>query len=254
MKCDYGCEREARYQLKNKKWCCCKSTKSCPEIIKKSSISRIGSKRSKEQKINISLSHIGQRSSKKGKTYDQIYGERSNEIKIKMRRSKLLTRDIKKIEVKFPFLYQVEDFKLFKNIVKVRCKNSSCNKWFEPSYTQIYERHRALTKPSGFEENNFYCSNECKESCILYGSSGSLTTYADNKVFINYVLERDDYKCQYCEGKAEHVHHERPKKKEPFFALDPDLAWSVCKKCHYKYGHKTGTECSTGNLSKVICL
>jgi hypothetical protein len=35
------------------------------------------------------------------------------------------------------------------------------------------------------------------------------------------------------------------------FALDPDLAWSVCKKCHYKKGHKD--ECNVGNLSKMNC-
>jgi hypothetical protein len=30
--------------------------------------------------------------------------------------------------------------------------------------------------------------------------------------------------------------------------------WSCCEECHYKYGHKSGTECSTGNLANKICL
>jgi hypothetical protein len=32
--CSYGCGREAKYQLKNGKWCCSKSHNSCPAIIK----------------------------------------------------------------------------------------------------------------------------------------------------------------------------------------------------------------------------
>jgi len=38
MICDYGCGNEAKYQLKNKKWCCSKSFTQCPEIRYKNSI------------------------------------------------------------------------------------------------------------------------------------------------------------------------------------------------------------------------
>mgnify|MGYP005628491393 CR=1 FL=1 len=34
-KCDYGCNRKAKHQFKNKKWCCDKSTSSCPGVRKK---------------------------------------------------------------------------------------------------------------------------------------------------------------------------------------------------------------------------
>ena len=44
--------------------------------------------------------------------------------------------------------------------------------------------------------------------------------------------------------------HKQPQKLEPFFTLDPDLAWSICKKCHFKYGHKD--ECSIGNLIREV--
>jgi hypothetical protein len=43
-------------------------------------------------------------------------------------------------------------------------------------------------------------------------------------------------------------------KLQPFHALDPEYAWSCCEKCHYKKGHKKGTECSTGNLAAKICM
>ena len=37
MKCEYGCNREATVQLKNKRWCCEKSSNSCPENKRKNS-------------------------------------------------------------------------------------------------------------------------------------------------------------------------------------------------------------------------
>jgi hypothetical protein len=38
MTCDYGCGSVARYQLKNKKWCCSKNSSMCLEVRKKNSI------------------------------------------------------------------------------------------------------------------------------------------------------------------------------------------------------------------------
>lgn len=35
--CDFGCGQIAHYQLKNGKWCCCKSYHSCPELRRKNS-------------------------------------------------------------------------------------------------------------------------------------------------------------------------------------------------------------------------
>ena len=63
------------------------------------------------------------------------------------------------------------------------------------------------------------------------------------------IFKRQNGLCEYCGKKAQHAHHIKPKKLEPFFALDPDYGVACCKKCHYKYGHKSGTECSTGGLA-----
>ena len=41
MKCHY-CENDAKYQLKNGKWCCKKSANSCPEQRKKNSAAKKG--------------------------------------------------------------------------------------------------------------------------------------------------------------------------------------------------------------------
>ena len=42
MLCEYGCEQEAQFQLKNGKWCCSERYNSCPELKRKNSISKAG--------------------------------------------------------------------------------------------------------------------------------------------------------------------------------------------------------------------
>lgn len=175
---------------------------------------------------------------------------------------------IEKLIERYPFFSEIEEMRYDpenKNDIQVHCKNSKClnakeqGGWFTPSGIQLSERIRQLENSEGNDGSYFYCSDKCKEECSLYNyryinkenKEETIYTSEDYKIFRHFVLQRDNYKCQYCGEKAEHVHHERPQKLEPFFALDPDLAWSVCKKCHYKKGHKD--ECSTGKLSSKIC-
>lgn len=51
MLCEYGCGEEAKYQLKNGKWCCSKHYQSCKGLKKKNSISN--SHRTIEEKKRI---------------------------------------------------------------------------------------------------------------------------------------------------------------------------------------------------------
>jgi hypothetical protein len=37
MLCNYGCNQEAKFQLKNKKWCCSPKSNSCPKLREKNS-------------------------------------------------------------------------------------------------------------------------------------------------------------------------------------------------------------------------
>jgi hypothetical protein len=193
-----------------------------------------------------------------------------NKIDVKYKKSIGRKNSIKILKIKYPFFSRIEEMrynpdKPGEKEIQVHCKNHLCPNskeqggWFTPTYSQLYERIRQLENNSGNDGSYFYCSDECKNECPLYGlqvdlfkeTSEKLYTQSEYQQFRQYVLERDNYKCQYCGQEAEHVHHERPQKLEPFFALDPDLAWSVCKKCHYKYGHKD--ECSTGNLANMVC-
>jgi len=46
--CNYGCGEEAKYQLKNGKWCCSKFSCQCSSIRLKNRNKNIGRKQSKE--------------------------------------------------------------------------------------------------------------------------------------------------------------------------------------------------------------
>jgi hypothetical protein len=234
--CDYGCGREAKYQLKNGKKCCSKSQNSCPLIRKKNSKAKKGKPRSEKTKIKISKSMKGS-----------------------------LKYTLKDYKERCPFLFTIEKLKETKTReIQGHCKNHNCENskekggWFTLTRTQIYHRIKALMIPKGFGESNFYCSQYCKDTCILYRRKGD--PYKDNnlpytpgeiQVYNKNVLDRENGLCEYCGEPAEHVHHIFPKKLEPFFALDPDYGVACCAKHHYKYAHKD--ECSTGNLAKIVC-
>lgn len=145
----------------------------------------------------------------------------------------------------------------------VRCHNSDCRKWFVPKLFEVKNRKRSFcVGDNGW--NNFYCTNKCKDGCPVYGkqkyregegpgASEPPYTSQEYQLYRKVVLERENYVCEYCGKKAAEVHHEKSQKTDPIFALDPDYGHACCKECHYKYGHKKGTECSTGNLAKKIC-
>jgi hypothetical protein len=174
---------------------------------------------------------------------------------------------IEKIKIKYPFFSKIEEMRYNpekENEIQVHCKNHDCpnskekSGWFTPTRGQLFERIRQLEKEFGNEGSYFYCSVKCKNTCPVYRLQNDpykkekkLYTEEEYQTFRKFVLERDNYICQFCGEKATEVHHERPQKLEPFFALDLDYALSCCKDCHYKYGHKN--ECSTGNLALKIC-
>ena len=62
--CDYGCEKIAKHQFKNGKWCCENYFAKCPEERRKKSIRCIGRNQSEESKEKSRQSNIGQKRSK----------------------------------------------------------------------------------------------------------------------------------------------------------------------------------------------
>ena len=285
--CDYKCGQKATHQFKNGKWCCSDNFRRCPSVRKKNSDSSkgtpsgmLGKHLSDEHKKKISLKMKGRLIS--NTTRDKISKYQKGKIvSVETRKKISESRKGKYKGVYNPNwkggyfskgipLYDNFKDKLVekirrndddKNILEVKCSYNMCGKWFVPSLWDVYHRIECLDDVNGMGEGKLYCSEKCKMKCPIYGlnydpiekinKDGNLYNYANHQLFREFVLKRDKHKCQYCGKQAEHVHHERPQKLEPFFALDPDLAWSVCKKCHYEKAHKD--ECSTGKLAKIKC-
>ncbi len=286
--CDYGCGQEAKYQFKNGKWCCSKTHRSCPEICIKVSEALKGKKRSsfsEETRVKMSESKKGKKRSpfseetrrimseaKKGKNHPMYRKHHSEETKRKMgeaRKGKILT--IEQIKERYPFFSRIEEMrynpdKPGEKEIQVHCKNSECENskekggWFTPSGSQMAERIRQLENKDGNGGSYFYCSQTCKDECILYNLHSD--PYKENKdlpytqeeleIWKTQVKILDKSKCQICGTENDiHVHHIIPKKLEPFFALDPVNGICLCKECHYKYGHKE--ECSAWNIANRKC-
>ena len=216
---------------------------------------------------NPMFGKVGYWKDKQRPYHSLIMTGRVSPLKGKKNIKKRLT--IKEWRKKYPLFSKVEEMrynpkKPEEKEIQVHCKNHNCPNskeqggWFTPTRVQFQERLRNL-EINGLDNSYFYCSDECKNECPLYNlrsdpykKTEEYYTDEEYQTFRKFVLKRDNYKCQYCGEEANHVHHERPQKLEPFFSLDLDFAWSCCEKCHYEKGHKD--ECSTGNLANKICI
>ncbi len=142
-------------------------------------------------------------------------------------------------------------------ILTVGCVN--CNRMFTPNITIVAHRVRYLEGKITCE-NRFYCSDECKIICPIFGQykypkgykSSFEYTDEEYEIWRREVMIRAGYKCEYCGNRATDAHHIKPKILEPFFALDPDYGLACCEECHYKRAHKD--ECNTALISNTICV
>ena len=221
---------------------------------------------SKETRKKQSISMKGKNTGPRPKEVGKKISEALKNKPFSEERKLTLKNNLEDYKEKYPFLFVVEELREIKNKeIQGRCKNHNCENskekggWFTLTKTQLQERIRQLYNINGNGGAYFYCSQHCKDTCILHGlrsdpfKSNNLLpyTYVEYQTFRTFILERDNHICQFCGEPATDVHHERPQKLEPFSALDPDFAWSCCEKCHYEKGHKD--ECSTGNLAKIVC-
>ncbi len=288
MICDYGCGQKAIHQFKNGKWCCENNWRKCTfqkTIISKKSKGKnnpmYGTCHTNHSKTKMSISqkNKGPCSLETKKKMSISQKRRWDKITYLEKRliyqNRILT--IENIIEKYYLFSKIEEMrynpeKPDKKEIQGRCKNHKCpnskekDGWFTPTRIQLAERIRQLESPTGTGGSYFYCSAECKSQCPLY----NLNSDIEAKMFLNdnlklwytqgeltiwgkFVLERENYICEYCGESAVHAHHERPKKLEPFFALDPDNGIAACVECHFKYGHPIHTFCSTGMLATTIC-
>jgi len=269
--CSFGCGQQAKFKFKNGKLCCNKYVNKCSINSKKLSI---GKKLIPIKTTELCSFGCGQQAKFKFKNGKLCCSNHLIKCPInnkKMRNNHKLI--INKIKEKYPIFYKTEDLRYNpknpnEKEIQVRCKYNKCknskknNGWFTPTRGQLHQRIEAIEKPKGYGESNFYCSDECKEKCDLFGLRSDplkdtiqLYTSAEINIWRQEVLRRqkDEYGynfCELCDSRIDlQAHHEKSQKTHPGMTLDPDNGIILCKDCHYKYGHKTGTECSTGNLA-----
>ena len=142
--------------------------------------------------------------------------------------------------------------------LQVRCNESSCRKWFRPTYKQVRARLRVFNGVAAGQQN-FYCSEECKNSCSTFGQKcypKGFKRYRENNrpdqpQWRKMVLERDNYTCQICgyhspDGKNLIAHHIDPVIRNPIESMDIDNGITLCKPCDTKVHQLPG--CSPSEL------
>jgi len=242
MICEYGCGKEAKYKLKNGKWCCNKFFQQCPakKIYGKKPWNKGKKGIYSEETINKMRKNSSQL---KGKTYEEIHGI-DKAIFLKELRGKELSKRLKgqipwnkgkkdiysietikrisKSNIKtiddykkdYPKFFKIEDVKLINNKIYVRCKK--CNNWFEPSKTQFRERIRSIKKPSGNANCFMFCSDECKYTSNDYFKSFRVDPETLSKFklysskvwkFTNYSLKKYSKKIKNFELRGRNKYH-----------------------------------------------
>lgn len=138
------------------------------------------------------------------------------------------------------------------NILNVKC--TYCGKWYRPTNTEVQNRIQGI---NGIQqsENRFYCSNECKELCPIFGQYVYPKDFKASKpqtevdpTLRKMVFERDNYQCQKCESNCNlHCHHIIPASQNPILANDMDSCITLCKECHIEV-HQNTPGCSYYDL------
>jgi hypothetical protein len=192
--------------------------------------------------------------------------KRSNEEKIaiskRMSKGGVVKNNLPLFDTYAKQLVQVESVRRnSNNLLEVKC--TLCNKWFVPKRTAVEARAQFI-KGNVVSESKLYCSEACKYNCSVFNKhkyiagknprkSRNTSYYSESQLrtWSKEVLKRANYKCEYCGEKAKHAHHIKPKKLEPFYALDPDNGIACCVHCHYKFGHSG--DCATINIASKAC-
>ena len=149
-------------------------------------------------------------------------------------------------------------------LLQVKCKNSACQKWFTPTYQEANHRYDSINNvKSG--ERNFYCSDECKKTCAIYGQKTYLKGLSPRNndrpgqaEFREMVIDRDGLICEKC-GKTKEeypdlvfvCHHIIPVKVDPIQSADIDNGIILCEDCH-NWIHTNLPGCTYAELRKCI--
>ena len=144
------------------------------------------------------------------------------------------------------FIYNSNNLKL----LQVKC--NYCGQWFTPTINNVRNRIACLnntTTGRTYGEGRFYCSNNCKKACPIFGQQRypkdfkKATSREVQPELRQLVLKRDNYTCQYgacgktTENSELHCHHIEGINLNPIESADLDLCITLCKE-HHKLVHK----------------
>lgn len=124
------------------------------------------------------------------------------------------------------------------NLLQVKCTESSCKKWLNPTNRQVQNRIKYI-KGQELKEARFYCSDKCKQNCVIFNQ----IKYPKNnkpyyrrevqKELAGLVFTRDNYECQKCGNKEKiQCHHFDGILYEPLLSADIEECITLCKDCH----------------------
>ena len=150
-------------------------------------------------------------------------------------------------------------------LLQVKCKNSKCQKWFNPTNREVRNRIRSLNQSieRTHGECNFYCSQECKDTCPLYNLKSDPNKTSNKNTRDNLqdqlreiVLELDNYECQMCgateeDGVILECHHIIAHRLDKMISADVDNCITLCNKCHDEIHRMDG--CTSHDIHKK-CL
>jgi len=161
-----------------------------------------------------------------------------------------------------------EDTRLAEDGISLELRCKYCQEYFIPTISMVNSRISAINgKMSG--ENNLYCSDKCKQSCVTFGKSPEQLmtqdqmragiidepTHRDPYIqsqFRQLIIDKHGTNCELCGaiGIDVDVHHENPLASNcgtDIMLWDNDNGIVVCKKCHHQRLHVG--ECSPTALA-----
>lgn len=144
MLCSYGCGQEAIYQLKNGKWCCCKSANSCP--------------------INKNKNALGIQKSeaRKNRDYKQQYQNLSEEKKRNINWNKgksIISKDLIFTDNSLYSNDVVKKSLISNNLIPYKCEVCGIEKWNGKDIKLELHHKNGNNKDNRLENLCFLCPN-----------------------------------------------------------------------------------------------
>lgn len=189
LKCEYGCNQNAQYLFKNGKYCCSDEWFRCPKKKKE---------RSNQRKIewkNFSETFKKDRNKNISKKIKKAWEDPETREKWVRSMQGNNSLSIRILTDRYPKFINIEKVREINNNIECKCKE--CNKWFQPTYIQLYERIRQIENEDGNGCSYLFCSSTCKYISEYYYKNHRGDPLKQTE-FKNYLRKVYRYTYQTC--------------------------------------------------------